>query len=381
MPNPKSSLPLFISLLFISISTSIFANFSFDEINDFSAAKQRAGEDGKLIFIEFSANWCMPCKILEENTLNLPDIKHILKQDYISVKLDIEHQRVKEWKEKFNVFLVPTIIILDSKGHVLNKTESTLASSALKQLIQKHNISSNKAVIYSKKTYASRTSSPRTTPRKKSTIPTNRSVKTPSTSRVTYTKPSPSKSTVSSRSSYTKASTKTTKTKPVSSAKTKRYTNSKTRTSTSSSSRRTTTKRKTTSSSSRKIGEKKTPVSAARKKRLKSIKSSQKKKNYTRKSTSSSSKRSTSSSSTRIASSGVYKVKVGSYSKYENVKKSLSRIQKFNLGNPKILEYKEGRKKRYKIIIGRFHDKSNADALLKILNKKGFQGEVVSQRH
>lgn len=368
MNNPKSSRSL-LFLICLLIFNSLNANFSFDELNDYAAAKHRAGEDGKLIFIAFSAKWCMPCKILEESTLSNPEIKAILSKDYISVKIDIENQKGHQWKDKFQVQLVPTIIILDSKGKILNKTESTLASSPFKNLIEAYNISQNKQVIYVRSQYAKRTYKAKTPAKSKttSTAKYSSTYSKPYTKKKTtsYTKPSTSnrstaKSTKSTNS--TTQSNKRTKVIPRKTA-TRKSTSSRNRNTSSKSTRKKTTysqtstkRKKSSSSSSRAISKKR---AKAKKKRTTTRKSSQKK---------------------PIAQGNVYKVKIGNYSKYESAKKSLIRVQKLNLGTAKILEYKEGRKSRYKIIVGRFYQRGGADNLLKSLNRKGYQGAVVAYK-
>lgn len=364
MNNPKSSRSL-LFLICLLIFNCLNANFSFDELNDYAAAKHRAGEDGKLIFIAFSANWCMPCKILEESTLNNPEIKAILSKDYISVKIDIENQKGHQWKDKFQVQLVPTIIILDSKGKILNKTESTLASSPFKSLIESYNISQNKQVIYARKQFAKNpyqvSKSTTSSPKYSSTYSKPYTKKKTSS----YTKPSTTSRRPVTNTRSTSSSSKTIKRTPSVSTKsqTRKYTSAKRSTTSSKISRKKSryhktspTRKKPTSKRSKSISKKRKKAS---KKRLSSRSSSNKK---------------------PIAKGNVYKVKIGNYSKYEAAKKSLLRVQKLNLGSAKILEYKEGRKSRYKIIVGRFYQRVSADTLLKSLNRKGYQGSVVAYK-
>jgi thioredoxin-related protein len=232
MNNPKSDRPL-LFLICLFFFNCLNANFSFDELNDYNAAKLRAGEDGKLIFIAFSAKWCMPCKILEESTLNNPEIKAILSKDYISVKIDIENQKGHEWKDKFQVQLVPTIIILDSKGKVLNKTENTLASSPFKNLIESHNTSQNKQVIYAQKQYVKRKYKAKPSPKTNATSSQkySSSYSKPYTKKKTtsYTKPSATTRAVSPRTRSNSSSTQLNKTAKISPRKTttRKYANAK----------------------------------------------------------------------------------------------------------------------------------------------------------
>jgi thioredoxin-related protein len=368
MNNIKSSRSL-LFLIFLLFFNCLNAHFSFDELNDYDAAKLRAGEDGKLIFIAFSAKWCMPCKILEESTLNNPEIKAILSKDYISVKIDIENQKGHQWKDKFQVQLVPTIIILDSKGKVLNKTENTLASSPFKNLIESHNTSQNKQVIYSRKQYVKRKYKAKPVPKTNSTSSPRYSstYSKPYTKKksTNYTKPSTSTRTISSRTRSNSSASQSNKTVKISPRKTttRKYSNAKKSNASSRNIRKKSSYAKTNSNRKKSNSKRSKSIAKKRKKTTK--------------------KRTISGRTIRkkpIAQGNVYKVKIGNYSKYDTAKKSLQRVQKLNLGSAKILEYKEGRKSRYKIIVGRFYQRDEANSLLKSLNRKGYQGTVVAYK-
>jgi thiol-disulfide isomerase/thioredoxin len=55
-----------------------------------AAAKKRAAEEKKFIFLHFGADWCGPCKLLEE-WMAQPEIHAIFQKHFIDVKIDVDN--------------------------------------------------------------------------------------------------------------------------------------------------------------------------------------------------------------------------------------------------------------------------------------------------
>lgn len=109
-----------------------------------SSAKEVAGQEGKLYFAEFSASWCAPCRILEETTFSDPSVVDYISKNYIPVKVDIDDFDGIALKQVYNVQTIPTIIIFNSKGKLLEKYDQSLPTSKMLQLLKKHNIPANR---------------------------------------------------------------------------------------------------------------------------------------------------------------------------------------------------------------------------------------------
>jgi thiol-disulfide isomerase/thioredoxin len=86
----------------------------------FLTIKKRAQEERKLIFVDFYADWCKPCKELERTTFRHPELQDALNKYFIPYKVDIEkkqdHALIKEVKLSF----VPLLIVVSPWGHVLH---------------------------------------------------------------------------------------------------------------------------------------------------------------------------------------------------------------------------------------------------------------------
>lgn len=138
-------------LLSMFVATTISATHDFNNFDyfngEFESAKVKAGEQGKLFFVDFYANWCTPCKWMEETTFNDIEVKKILKENYISAKVDIDNLDGYTIKEKYQVRILPTMLIFNSKGEMVARVEETLSPRKLAKLLAYHNTEENKIKI------------------------------------------------------------------------------------------------------------------------------------------------------------------------------------------------------------------------------------------
>jgi thiol:disulfide interchange protein DsbD len=74
---------------------------------------------GKPVVIDFYADWCLPCKELDEKTFTDARVGKELDR-FVRVKADLtvaEDAKTKELTQKFAIVGVPTIVFIDSKGN------------------------------------------------------------------------------------------------------------------------------------------------------------------------------------------------------------------------------------------------------------------------
>ncbi len=113
----------------------------------FENGKNKAGTDGKLFFVEFYANWCTPCKWMDKTTFKNENVVDLLNENYVALKMDIESNEGGNLKEKFSVRMLPTILIFNSKGEMVERVEKTLSSESMVSLLAYHNNARNKMAI------------------------------------------------------------------------------------------------------------------------------------------------------------------------------------------------------------------------------------------
>ncbi len=114
-------------------------------------AKEKAGTEGKLYFVDFYASWCAPCRLMDETTYEDPAVVQYINAHYIPVKVNIEDFDGYAYKQQYNVRRIPATLIFDSRGRLLEHIEDSLTPAEMLALLKKHNKAYNRKVIIKKK--------------------------------------------------------------------------------------------------------------------------------------------------------------------------------------------------------------------------------------
>jgi thiol-disulfide isomerase/thioredoxin len=98
----------------------------YDELADahaqVEAALARAAASHKFVLLDFGGNWCPDCRVTA-GVLALDEVKPWVERTFEVVAIDVgRRNKNMDIAERFNVHVqgVPTIIILDSSGKVVN---------------------------------------------------------------------------------------------------------------------------------------------------------------------------------------------------------------------------------------------------------------------
>lgn len=97
-----------------------------------AAALDRAKSSGKFVLLDFGGNWCADCRVVA-GTLALDEVKPALVKTFEVVMIDIGRlNKNLDLASRYHVEIsaVPTIIILDSQGKIVNSGNPSALSDA-----------------------------------------------------------------------------------------------------------------------------------------------------------------------------------------------------------------------------------------------------------
>jgi thioredoxin 1 len=100
---------------------------------DLNAALELAQKSNKLVFADFYADWCGYCKQLDEDTFVNQNVKEKFSQSYVLAKINVDQN--PELASKYQVYSLPTMIIMDSNGNVIKRQEGFVSAGELLNIL------------------------------------------------------------------------------------------------------------------------------------------------------------------------------------------------------------------------------------------------------
>jgi len=97
------------------------------------AAVEAARRLHRPMLIDVTAEWCVPCKLLEADTLEDAAVRTFLAEHFVALRIDVteESRANREQQRRHRVRGLPTLLLLDPRGVELDRVESYLDARAL----------------------------------------------------------------------------------------------------------------------------------------------------------------------------------------------------------------------------------------------------------
>lgn len=124
------SLPVFLFFFSLAVTSAVAA----DKINWLSYEKgmRKANDEVKKIYINFHADWCYYCKVMEKTTFKDPDVIDYLNKNFVAISVDTvkDKKRARDYK----VQGLPSNWFLEADGSKIGAIPGYLKP---KELLQK----------------------------------------------------------------------------------------------------------------------------------------------------------------------------------------------------------------------------------------------------
>lgn len=97
----------------------------------FEQALEKAKLENKLVFIDFWANFCGPCKKMAATTFKDKKVGDFFNENFINLKIDVEKGEGKVLKTRYDIVGYPTLMFVNHKSYVVHVTAGAKDSEAL----------------------------------------------------------------------------------------------------------------------------------------------------------------------------------------------------------------------------------------------------------
>ncbi len=106
----------------------------FFKTNDLYAVLDRAEREKKLVYIDIGTKWCLPCKMMKEDVYTDKGIGEYMNDNFISYMVDAEKANGPNMTVIFDIKAFPTLLFLDTKGHILERKVGAAYHTELRNL-------------------------------------------------------------------------------------------------------------------------------------------------------------------------------------------------------------------------------------------------------
>lgn len=94
-------------------------------------AFEKAKSENKLVFVDCYTTWCGPCKMLKQYTFKDVILGDYMRENYISLAIDMETSEGEILAKKYGIESYPTLLFLDKYGRVVNHQVGGIGAEAL----------------------------------------------------------------------------------------------------------------------------------------------------------------------------------------------------------------------------------------------------------
>ena len=102
---------------------------------DFALAQERATESGKPMLLFFTAEWCVPCRIMKREVFADKEVMGVINKKLVPVMIYADDPGGEELFKRYNIGGTPITIVTDAEGNVKNYAVGGIGKAEFLELI------------------------------------------------------------------------------------------------------------------------------------------------------------------------------------------------------------------------------------------------------
>lgn len=99
--------------------------------NNFKRAQKKALKENKIIFVDGYTTWCGPCKWMDSNVFEDPNVSKFFNNSFVNLKMDLEDGEGVDFALNYETTAFPTFYFLSAEGKVLHKALGAFDAQSL----------------------------------------------------------------------------------------------------------------------------------------------------------------------------------------------------------------------------------------------------------
>lgn len=112
-------------------------HFYMNKDQDLTSTLEMAEKQGKHVFVDFYADWCLPCQLMDEEVFNKPEVYKFMNKNFINYKVDVEKTNGANLRLIFGAENLPTLLFLDAKGKVIQRHDKVAMQTKFMEMAKK----------------------------------------------------------------------------------------------------------------------------------------------------------------------------------------------------------------------------------------------------
>jgi len=96
---------------------------------NFSEGLQKAKQEDKPVMVDFYADWCGPCRMMDQITYEDEKVIEEVMKNFVPVKVDVDVEQALAYQ--FGIYSIPAIVYLDENGNEVYRTVGYRSASQI----------------------------------------------------------------------------------------------------------------------------------------------------------------------------------------------------------------------------------------------------------